>query len=294
MPAEVKHLTILLMLLLLACPISGQLSVRVDDGSDAKIGDEFLKAAYDFIMQGVDRTYETASYDELTSQFKKMEASFDTTNGDCRTLYSDKYVVKIRACDRRVVSLVCPLANPRQLDLFDESGRQIPESDLRATAVKIPLEDAAKAAKKYVRIHLGEHALEGLDLATSGLKRTGSFFLYQFTWREKPDANGIAKGMKMIDVYVNPESGVISEFSMRESGKDAIAKVTADDAKQKVLEAYKTLQDVVVTRRTLVTLRDKDRQAIPAWAVSFEYQSPEGKSRSGCYVHAETGEIIRR
>jgi hypothetical protein len=184
------------------------------------------------------------------------------------------------------------------MSVFDENGQPVQQAELKKELVRCDLDEAQDAAESFLKRGFGEDILLDVDIKRGELLFRGSFFVYNFTWREPISKDGVALWFKWIHVNVNPETCQVADFAHAESVPSEEPAIDAEAARRVVMDARSEKGAIEITRLGLVELKRPVAPPILAWAVSF--QSPAiGLAEptaeiivESCYVNAESGEVF--
>jgi hypothetical protein len=208
-------------------------------------------------------------------QGEVIRESFNPTTGKTVECKLDDVVMRVSLTTGLVVSAVFPQHSPRSMSVVREDGQPVSEMEMKEDLVKCSQEEALESAVTYVRRGYGDRVFEHLNLNRGLLVFRGSFFVYNFSWIEKTDHEGVAMGFRRLAVNVNPESCVVADSIYTESVPQQQPILTAALAKEVFLASHAGKHGRSISRICLLELLQEDGPKILAWAISHEGHSTD-------------------
>jgi len=220
-------------------------------------------------------------------------SGFDRTTGWWRIIDSELATIRVSTTTGHVVWAVFKGGQPTEVPVVDSTGTPVSKERIRSETVRVSREDALGAAMTFAKRQVAQSELENLDLVRNELSDRGSHVAYYFVWRERADDDGVAYGMDLVSISVNPSTGKVFEYKHLTSAVDHEVLIRPDRCRSIVEAEHSGYGGLRITRLTLVSLHTQDGPEVPAWAVTFKVSTLLGEATKSCYVNADTGDILK-
>jgi hypothetical protein len=150
-----------------------------------------------------------------------------------QTVVSSHYWIVISVEAREIVAARFTDHAPRQLSMeVDQQGMPISADDFGKRFALVPIDEARISAAAFFRRTRGDSVLETLALQTKQLSDTGNRFVYQFSWTNPPNKDGVFVGLHRYEAWVNAETGAVWSVSVLANPVTETPKMTVGDCRR--------------------------------------------------------------
>jgi hypothetical protein len=238
------------------------------------------------------------------SELKKQVYSLDDLDVDCRV----EDVCTVQGDGGQSWFLVDP--GSRQVAGFHMRGSQIPlkTADGRPVdaevfsneLVTLSESEARTIASRFVESVGGSTKPDSLELAESGIRRSGPGFFYSFLWTNKANAQGFREGLTVLAIRVNPIDGSIADGSFLRKPLVGSPVLSAEEAEKIArINVGHRIQSGCLERRDVVLTGEKSPEGGGQLMWTIHYvdscsRKPELGNRSIGFevnVNDDTGEV---
>lgn len=222
--------------------------------------------------------------------------SFSEAFGWVIGLAFQKENFELSIVDDRLFSLTIPENKPANIPPLDRDGLPVQVMEKAKGGDLVGLAEAKSRAEKAVEICFNISTLESFILETAGLRQTGNWVAYDFSWKSKRKENAVSYGFDRIRASVNPLNGMLYSIHRNRYKPTSPPKVTPEEARLTVTQCLSRKSGPIdIQSIALVPRYKRDGVAYPVWSVKVSQGRPGrgfGEIRDLVLVDATSGDII--